>query len=193
MNEIQVNRSIHFPVLFFFLLFAFVLLLSGQLSRLSVPRAMPESWRTIDRAALEGMALADRQAAPKDDLQPVPSSTLIEDRSSLSGVGWFPNPDERKGPMNDQKGYSFLSGGLNQVAEQQGGELSRSKNQMRSTGYRPRVTHNHRPRFFERRSGYSRNDLSWQKIRSDVRSLKRRIARWFRPAWRRGGRYAFSP
>jgi hypothetical protein len=188
-----VNRSIHFPALFFFLLFAFVLLLSGQLSRLSVPRAMPKSWRAIDRAALDEMALADQRPATKDDLQPVPSSTLIEDRSSLSGVGWFPNPDELKGPMNGQRGYSSLDGGLNQVAEKQGGELKRSKNQMRSTGYRPRVTRNHAPRFLERRSGRSGNDLSWQKIRSDVQRLKRRITRWFRPAWRGGGRYALSP
>jgi hypothetical protein len=190
---IQVNRSIHFPALLFFLLFAFVLLLSGQLSRLSVPRAMPESWRTIDRAALDEMALADQPSAAKDDLQPVPSSTLIEDRSSLSGVGWFPNPDELKGPINGQKGYSSLSGGLSQVGEKQGGELSRSKDQMRSTGYRPRATRNHGPRFFDRRSGHSGNDLSWQKIRSDIHRLKRRITRWFRPAWRGGGRYALSP
>jgi hypothetical protein len=188
-----VNRSIPFSALFFLLLFALVLLLSGQLSRLSVPRAMPESWRAIDRAALEEMALAEKQPATKDDLQPVPSSTLIEDRSSLSGVGWFSNPDELKGPISDQRGYSSPGGGINQDAEKQAGELSRSKNQMRSTGYRPRMTRNHGPRLFERRFGHSGNELSWQKIRNDVQRLKRRITRWFRPAWRRGGRYALSP
>jgi hypothetical protein len=194
-NEIQVSRSIHFPALLLLSLFALVLLLSGQLSRLSVPRAMPESWRAIDRAALEEVTLANQQPATKRDLQPVPSSKSIEDRSVLSGVGWFPNPDELKGPMSGQRGYSSLSGGINQVAEKQGGESSRSKSQMKSTGYRPRVkvlAHNHGPRFFERRFGHPGNDLSWQKIRSDIQRLKKRITRWFRPTWRRGGRYALS-
>jgi hypothetical protein len=190
-----VKRLFYFPVAFLSLM-ALLLLLSGQLSRFSIPRAMPESSTASDRAALGEVTLANQQPATKDDLQPVLSSTLIESRKRSSGVGLFSNPAELKAPASDERLHSFFTVGLNQIARKKGEESSRPKNQVRLTGYRPRVnfvTRIHRPRFFERRLGNSGNGPSWQKIRSDIQRLERRITRLFHPALRRSGRYALGP
>lgn len=189
------SRSIHFSTFFFVLLFALVLLVSAQLSRLSVPYAMPESWRAIDRAALEEVPLASRQSATKNDRQPVSSTPLIEDRKRVSDIGWLPDLEGSKEPASGERVNSSLADGINRVGEKQDQEASRPKNQVKSAGYRPRVnlvTHSHGPKVSERRLAHSGNGPSWQKIRSDVQRLKRRITRWLRPAWRRGGRYALG-
>jgi hypothetical protein len=52
-NWIRVNRSFYFAAFVFLLLFALLLLLSGQLGRFSVPRSTRESGEAIDRAAVE--------------------------------------------------------------------------------------------------------------------------------------------
>ena len=192
----RVNRSILFLAFAFLLLLALLLLLSDRLSRFSIPRAMLESWRTSDRAALEKETFANQQSTTKNDLQPVLSSTLMENRRRLFGVGLFPNPVELKEPASDERAHFFITAGRNQVVGQQGGELSRPGNQVRSTGYRPRgylVTRIHGPRFFERRLAPSAKGPSWQKIRSNIQKLERRITRSFHPTWRRGRRYAIAP
>jgi hypothetical protein len=191
-----VNRSILFPALVFLLLLGLLFLLSGQLSRFSIPRAMPESWRASDRAALEEETVANQQTAIQDDLQPALSSALIENRRRFSGGGLFPDPAELKDPVNDERAHPFTIAGLDQIAGKQGGESSRPKNQVRVTEYRTRVNLARRirePRFFERRLGHSATGPSWRKIRSDIRRVEKRITRWFHPTWRRGGRYALSP
>jgi hypothetical protein len=192
----RVNRSILFPASVFLLLLALLFVLSGQLSRLSIPRAMPESWRASDRAALEEETFANQRSVIKDDIQPVLTSTLIENRRRFSGPGLFPNPAELKDPASDERPHLFTTASLNQIAGKQGGESSRPKNQVQLAEYRQKVNlvrRIHGPRFFERRPGHSANGPSWQKIRSDIRRVERRITRLFHPTWRRGGRYAQGP
>jgi hypothetical protein len=165
------------PAFAFLLLFFLLFLLSGQLSRFSIPPAMPESLRASDRKALEEVTFANQQPPIKDDLQPT--------------VDPFSNPAELKSPASDERPNSYITAGPNQVAGKQGEEASLPKNQVRSTGYRPRVnlvTRTHGPWFFERRLGHSANGPSWQKIRSDIQTLERRMTRLFHPASRRNGR-----
>ena len=89
---IRVNRSFYFPAFVFLLLFALLLLLSGQLSRFSVPRSTRESGKAIDRAAVEKATSTIPQALTKRDLQPDPPSVFAGFRRRFSIVGLFPHP-----------------------------------------------------------------------------------------------------
>jgi hypothetical protein len=84
------NRN--FSVFAFPLLLAFLFLLSDQLSRLSVPRSMLESEKTIDRVAVE-------------------KATLINPHA----VGPFPEPVEIRVSANYQAVDSSIDSAINKV------------------------------------------------------------------------------
>jgi hypothetical protein len=79
-SRTKVNRLINFPVFAFLSLMALLFLFSSRLSHLSVPHAMLESGKAIDRAAVE-------------------KATLI----NPNAVGLFTDPAGIKVPMIDQR------------------------------------------------------------------------------------------
>ena len=102
------NRSIYLPAFVFLLLLALLFLLSGQISRFSVPRSMLESGKAIDRTAVE-------------------KATLINPHA----VGLFPDPVEINISANDQRVDSSIDAALNKVSEKLSGVDSHPKNHMR--------------------------------------------------------------
>jgi hypothetical protein len=191
-----VNRSFHFPAFVFVLLFALLFLLSGQLSRFSIPHAMRESRGTIDRAPLDRVPLLTPSPATKDHLRPDLSSVLTEIRRGFSGVGLFLSPGKPKPPVSDQRVYSSPGVRLSKVSVLQGEETGRPKNQLRSSGSRLRLmfltrTYVRALSFFEHRSRHMTKGPSWKEIRNDIRKFERRLARFFGPPWHRG-RYIVS-
>ena len=83
------DRSIHFPAFVFLLLFALLLLFSGQLSHFSAPRAMPESGKAIEGAAVEKAALIEPDAVAERHLQP-DLSQLLNRNQKISVVSCWP-------------------------------------------------------------------------------------------------------
>jgi ribosome-associated translation inhibitor RaiA len=86
------NRTIHFVVFAFLLLLALLFLFSDQLSRLSAPRSMHESDKTIDRTVLE-------------------KATLINSHA----LGPFPDPLEIRVSANYQAVNSSIDYPINKV------------------------------------------------------------------------------
>jgi hypothetical protein len=86
------NRSIQFSAFAFLLLLALLFLLSDQFSRLSAPRCMLESEKTIDRTAVE-------------------KATLINSHA----VGPFPEPVEIRVLANFQAVNSSVDSAINQI------------------------------------------------------------------------------
>jgi hypothetical protein len=114
-----VNRSIYLPAFVFLLLLALLFLLSGQISRFSVPRSMLESGKAIDRSAVE-------------------KATLINPHA----VGLFPDPVEIKVSENDRRVDCSMDAALNKITRKlRGGHLKdhvhRSFNVKSVSRYRP--------------------------------------------------------
>lgn len=91
-SSTRLNRLINFPVFAFLLLMALLFLFSSQLSRLSAPRSMLESGKSIDRAAVE-------------------KATLINSHA----VGLFPDPVGIKVSVSDQRVDSSVDASLNEI------------------------------------------------------------------------------
>jgi hypothetical protein len=180
-----VSRSIHFPAFVFLLLFALLLLLSGQLSRFSAPRSMLESGKAIDRAAVEKATLINPHAVTKRDLQPDLSPVLTEIRRRLSGVGLFPHPVEIKVSSNDQRVDSSVDAALNKITRKLRGVQTHLKDHMRSSfnvkivsRYRPAVnlvTGIHCWLVGELELAHTTNGRAWKEIRINGRSIRKRL------------------
>jgi hypothetical protein len=129
----SVNRSIYFPAFVFLLLFALLLLLSGQLSRFSVPRSMLESGKARDRAVVEKATLTNPQAVAMRDLQSDLSPVLIEIRRHLSFFGLFPHPVEINVSENEERVVSFVDAALNKITRKLRGVQIHLKNHVHSS------------------------------------------------------------
>ena len=116
MDWSKVNRSIHFPVLFFLVLVGLLLLLTGSaiFSRASQPKSGSEK------------AIND---------VPVQTTGLVRQ----DFVGTFPDPVKDKISVNYQEGYSFIGARLNKVAARLSGVPSHPKNHVHARGSRLRA------------------------------------------------------
>ena len=122
------SRSIHFPAIVFLLLFALLLLFSGQLSHFSVPRSIPESGKAIEGAAVEKAALIEPDAVTERELQPDLSQLLSEVRRfRLSRVGLSHHPVEIEAAANDQRPNSGIDTALNKITPKHRGTLRHQK------------------------------------------------------------------
>jgi hypothetical protein len=128
-----VCRSIHFPAFVFLLLFALLLLLSGKLSRFSVPRSMLESGKALDRAVVEKATCINPQAVAKRDLQSDMSPVLIEIRRHLSFFGLFPHPVKINVLENEERVVSFVDASLNKITRKLRGVQTHLKNHAHSS------------------------------------------------------------
>jgi hypothetical protein len=133
------NRSIHFPALFFLALLALSLLLtvSAIFSRVSQPRA--GFAKAVGGAPIERTSSIKRSAVTKSVLQPGLSPLLFETGRPLFGVRLFPNPGLRA-PVNYQRAYSSLGAELNKAAAKVAGVPSHSRTHPHLRSSRLRVS-----------------------------------------------------
>jgi hypothetical protein len=180
-----VNRSFYFPAFVFLLLFALLLLVSGQLSRFSVPCSTRESGKAIDRAALEKATLTIPQALTKRDLQPDPPSVFAEFRRRFSMVGLFPHPVKINVLTIDQQVDSSSDVALNKITRKLRRLQTHPKNHVHSSfnvkivsRYRPEVNLLARVHCWlvgELGLAHTTNGLPWKEIRINRRSIKKRL------------------
>jgi hypothetical protein len=116
-----VNRSIYLPAFVFLLLLALLFLLSGQISRFSVPRSMLKSGKAIDRTAVE-------------------KATLINPHA----VGLFPDPAEINISANDQRVDSSADAAISKVTRKLRGVQSHLKDHVHRS-FNVKIVSRYRP------------------------------------------------
>jgi hypothetical protein len=184
-GSVSVKRSIFFPAFVFLFLFALLFLLSGQLSRFSVPHFMPKSEKATDGPAAQEGTLTNSKAVTESDLEPEQSPASVEIRRHLFGVGLFPSPIEPRVLADDQRVDSSIDVQLNKITRKLHRVQTHLKNHVRSllnlqitTRHRPAVNLLTRIRSWlvgELGFTHTQNGRPWKEIRINGRSIKKRL------------------
>jgi hypothetical protein len=157
------NRTIQFAACAFLLVLALLFVLSDQLSRLSAPRFMLESVKTIDRTVLE-------------------KATLI----NSSAGGPFSGPLEIRVSANYQAVNSSIDYAISKVARRLRRGQRRLKDRVHPS-FNAKIVFRHRPRanlitqihswlLGEFALAYTTNGRSWKQNLINGRMFKKRLA-----------------